>query len=593
MLPSRSLSHILLGSLLGGSSVAAAITLDFTFPSTPPVENLHNVVTDNYFGISFELSSFHSLWGNTTESTPHAMLNYLANLKARQTSPLRIRIGGNGMDGSTYDPDLKKQMLEVIDDSYYNAILVKYGPVFFDILNSVADTVGEMEFIVMTSMQNPGDVDTYLPLVKDAKRILGSRLDAVIVGNEPDLYAGHHVRDGYWLPDYIPEIEAVINQFKNADLMTDEDTFVAGPGVCCMWSLDEVFEAGLDQFPYKYYTAQHYPNHACDGYNDKNTNLTYYRQHSNVREYVTWEQSAVDTAKARGISTLLTEYNTAACGGTNISDTFTATLWALDAGLQAAATNYSAAYLHTREHGVRYNLFDPPTPETSYLGNWRTGSPYYSGLVLSEIFSSAGSIVVDLSNSTKVESANSSLSGFRTDETAVYGIYDKGGSKQGKLVLINYSGGGKDKESVTFKIPSSSSSSSRAFAYRVLSAPSATSRTPNSTDSELGSESPITWAGQFVGENGELVGDQVTNEIEPCSGGGDCIVEVQVPSPGAVLVLFDADREDVFYEGNSTVVGYSSVYRAPPEGAALGLRTSGWVAMIYIAFGTVAVAIGL
>lgn len=46
-------------------------------------------------------------------------------------------------------------------------------------------------------------------------------------------------------------------------------------------SLDEVFEAGLDKFPYKYYTAQHYPNHACDGYNDRNTNLTYYSQHSN------------------------------------------------------------------------------------------------------------------------------------------------------------------------------------------------------------------------------------------------------------------------------------------------------------------------
>lgn len=111
------------------------------------------------------------------------MLNYLSNLKARQTSPLRIRIGGNGMDGSSYDPNFKNQMLEVTDDSFYNAILVKFGPVFFDILNSVADTVGEMEFIVMTSMQNPGDVDTYLPLVKDAKRILGGRLDAVIVGN--------------------------------------------------------------------------------------------------------------------------------------------------------------------------------------------------------------------------------------------------------------------------------------------------------------------------------------------------------------------------------------------------------------------------
>ncbi|TFL06927.1 hypothetical protein BDV98DRAFT_519354 [Pterulicium gracile] len=571
MLSSRSLTH-----LLFASSLVAAVTVTTDFPGEPPEVNRHNVVDDNYFGISWELSSFHSLWGNTTESTPHALLNYLSNYKARLTHPLRIRIGGNGMDGSHYDAGLTHTMLEITDDSYFNAIDVRFGPMFYHVLNEVAERVGDMEFIVQTSMQNPGDVNTYLPLAKDAKHILGDRLDAIVVGNEPDLYAGHHVRPGYWLPDYIPEIEEVIQQFKDADLMDDNTTFMAGPGVCCMWSMDEVFDAGLDRLPYKYYTAQHYPHHACEGLNDKNTNLTYYRQHTNVREYIGWEQSAVDIAKARDIPVLLTEYNTAACGGTNLSDTFTATLWALDVGLQAAALNYSAAYMHTRELGVRYNLFDPPTAETSYLPNWRTGSPYYSGLVMSEVFSPDGSIVVDVSNSTHLQASSnssSSLPSFRLDETAAYAIYDKGGSARGKMVLINYSGGGPSKEPVTFRIPSSTSDSSRAFAYRLLVAPSATSRTPESTDGNFGEESEITWAGQFVGSNGELVGGQVTQEIAPCTGGSgeECVVEIEVPSPGAVVVLYDTERTDVFYEGNSTVVGYASVYRAPPEGAAVGL----------------------
>ncbi|TFK98377.1 hypothetical protein BDV98DRAFT_211163 [Pterulicium gracile] len=573
----RSLTTILL--LAVG---AAAVTVDTSFPSEPPEENKHNVILDNYFGISWELSSFHSLWGNTTESTPHALLNYLSNYEARLQNPLRIRIGGNGMDGSEYDTNFGHRLLEITNDSYYNAIDVRYGPMFFHVLNEVADRVGDMEFIIQMSMQNPGDTNTYLPLAKDAKEILGDRLDAIVVGNEPDLYAGHHVRPGYWIPDYIPEIEEVIRQFKENDLMTDEDSFIAGPGVCCMWSVDELFDAGLDQFPYKYYTTQHYPNHACNGLNDKNTNLTYYRQHSNVREYITWEQTAVDIAKARDVPVILTEYNTAACGGTNLSDTFTATLWALDVGLQAAAVNYSAAYMHTRELGVRYNLFDPPTANTSYLSNWRTGAPYYTGLVMSEAFSSEGSIVVDLSNHTSLlSSASSNVSNFRTDETAVYGIYDKGGSEQGKMVLINYSGGGDTQEPVTFRIPSTTTDSSRAFAYRLLVAPSATSRTPNSTDEDYGLESPITWAGQFVGGNGELVGKQVTVDIPVCTGGGEegCVVEIEVPSPGAVVVLFNANRDDTFYEGNSTVVGFASEYIAAPEsaleGAAAGLRVRG------------------
>lgn len=46
-------------------------------------------------------------------------------------------------------------------------------------------------------------------------------------------------------------------------------------------NLSDVLDAGLTQYPYKYYTLQHYPTHTCSGPNAKNTNITYFVSHAN------------------------------------------------------------------------------------------------------------------------------------------------------------------------------------------------------------------------------------------------------------------------------------------------------------------------
>lgn len=46
-------------------------------------------------------------------------------------------------------------------------------------------------------------------------------------------------------------------------------------------NLSDVLDAGLSQYPYKYYTLQHYPTHICNGPNAKNTNITYFVSHAN------------------------------------------------------------------------------------------------------------------------------------------------------------------------------------------------------------------------------------------------------------------------------------------------------------------------
>lgn len=120
-------------------------------------------------------------------------------------------------------------------------------------------------------------------------------------------------------------------------------------------SLSDIFNAGFDQFDYKYYTwvwcslwcykthngdrVQRYPNNACSGVTPHNTNLTYYLTHANgdaslsliidahilksdvVGEFLGWQKKGMDAATQRNVPVLMTEYNSVSCGGSNISST--------------------------------------------------------------------------------------------------------------------------------------------------------------------------------------------------------------------------------------------------------------------------------
>ncbi|KAG6843816.1 hypothetical protein H0H93_016955, partial [Arthromyces matolae] len=161
-------------------------------------------------------------------------------------------------------------------------------------------------------------------------------------------------------------------------------------------NLSTILDTDFQQFPYKYYTMQRYPQHNCGGPTPQNTNISYYLSHMNVAPYLNWQQEGMARAQELNVPVLMTEYNTVACGGSNISSTFAASLWAVDVGLKAASVNFTAVYLHTREYGVTYNLFDPPTPETSTSPDWVTGAVYYSALFLAEMTDPTGSVIVDL-----------------------------------------------------------------------------------------------------------------------------------------------------------------------------------------------------
>ncbi|KAF8840938.1 hypothetical protein BDN67DRAFT_996503 [Paxillus ammoniavirescens] len=500
--------------------------LNVTFPAQPDASSLVNVVQDNFLGVSFELSSFDTLWGETPTAMPNAMKNYMSNLRQRHPSPLRIRIGGNSMDGSTWVPTQTQMIVLTDPNAYYNDVPVNFGPTLFDVLNSMADTVGEMAFIIGLSMRDPDDDTNVIELAAAADQMLGDRLDSMLLGNEPDLYAGNERPQNYSIADYIPEIDKVLDDLENypeGNLIPK--TIIGGPTICCAWDLDDVLSGGLLYYPYKYYTLQHYPTYICNGPTPSNTNISYFLSHTNVPAYAQWQSTGIEMAKNVSVPVLMTEYNSVSCGGSNVSDTFAATLWAVDAALNFASAGLSGAYLHTREYQVLYNLFDPPTPSTSTESGWHTGSPYYSALFLSETFIPGGSIVVDINLNNSIYDPASTVAG--------YAIYNANGTSCERLVLINY---GLTGQLRNFTLPQNVAPS---IGFRLLVAPSVEEKTD------------ISWAGQTVGQNGDLEGTQTTEWVE-CGDG----CAVGVPGPGAALILFgDYANATGFFVGNSTIAG--------------------------------------
>lgn len=250
--------------------------------------------------------------------------------------------------------------------------------------------------------------------------------------------------------------------------------------------------------------------------------------HANTVNLAQWQEPGLQflasTPAAQRKPLLMDEFNSASCGGVPESNTFGAALWAADYALQMASVGYSGAYLHSRERGVSYNLFDPPAGPAGGAGAWTTNANWYAMLAVTEALqSTGGSRVVDLN-----------LANSQHDYTAVqagYAVYDASSNNVNHLALFNYannSAAGTD-----FALPSSFfTGSSSNVLVRYLTAPSATETTN------------IIWGNQTYAGSGDgtpvNAQTQWQDKTVACSSG----CTVQVPGPGMAVV---------FISGNPTV----------------------------------------
>ncbi|RDB22546.1 Beta-glucuronidase [Hypsizygus marmoreus] len=523
------LTSVLLLSL-AFRSCSAAEPVSVTVPATAPS---HNVVQSNFLGISFELSFMDEYFGNDTSTIPPTIINYLAAIRARTgKNPVRIRVGGNSMDSSTYVPTQTSPMVQLSNTApNANNQPVDYGPMLWDVLKKVADDVGGAEYLVGLSLLDPNNPSVPI-IAADAQKALGDSLDGFLLGNEPDLYTGHHNRPNianYTLDLYIDEFRTVSNRLADTsagNLLNLRN--IGGPTICCAWNLDNVLTDGyLAAFDniLKYVSVQHYPQNNCFGRHAYE--IPYYLQHSNVVRLAAWQQPAIDIVISNTSSVapkfLMSEFNSASCGGIpGISETYAVgSIWTVDYALQMAAVGYTAAFIHTRERGITYNLFTPPEGEDGNSGPWETNPPYYAVLATAEALQSTdGSIVVDLDIGNSKTDKNSPVGG--------YAIYDSKGENVLQFALFNFANASTETQS--FTLPASafaSSGNKQSVTVKYLSA------------QDLRQENNIAWGGESLAGvgDGKLKADSSTwaapNQSIDCSNG--CSIDVP---PVALAIVF-------------------------------------------------------
>ncbi|KAG6821564.1 hypothetical protein H0H93_000073 [Arthromyces matolae] len=555
---------------------SAATSIPVTVPARAPG---HNVVQSNFLGISIELSFMSEYFGNDTSTIPPTILTYLSGIRNRTgNSPLRIRVGGNSMDDSTYVPNLTGPMIQFITTSDSSDDQpVNYGPMLWQVMKQVADNVGGAEYLIGLSLRDPNNMEVPV-IAADAEATLGTTLDGYLLGNvgfdfpldrEPDLYTTHGQRPNiknYTTDIYISEYQTVTNRMTNTSAgdLLDLKNF-GGPTICCFWNLDALLTGGyLSTFDgiLKYVTLQHYPQNNCFG--SYAFGIPYYIQHANAVTLAAWQSPAISllqsNTSANRPQLIMSEFNSASCGGIpTVSDTFAVgTLWTLDYSLQMAAAGYSAAYVHTRERGISYNLFTPPDAPNGSPGDWVTNPPYYAVVASAEALQTTdgtGGVVVDLNISNSITDKTATVAG--------YAVYDSNGANVEQFVLFNYANVSNfataDAATATFALPASAFTNNKktGITVKFLSAASLTEKYN------------IAWGGQSLVNVGDGVLQNVTaswavpNQELDCTNG--CSVNVPAAAMAVVFAGGTAKVNTVNPTTNTTASSQNSGTQKPNQ----------------------------
>ncbi|KIO18114.1 glycoside hydrolase family 79 protein [Tulasnella calospora MUT 4182] len=479
-----------------------------------------NPVNGGFLGFSVELSvaAMLSEWFLRPE-----FLNYCAVLESRGGS-VTVRVGGNtqdkailAVDGNPSGKTIDKY--KGTDASPTETPDVHFTLDIFYAMASISKLVKAnwffgIPFIAVDSDGNAGLVVQY------AKQILGSNLLALQLANEPDLYGPHLKKQAdYSEADFFADTQTMIAKLPITE------PILAGPSICCMWDTNTVLNDGYLNFKdsLAFIDVMHYPNNNCATGADAvvpQDVFPNYLNHHNVQNVVTPYASTAQISIAAGKQMMMMETNTASCGGfPGVSDSFAASLWGVDYGLQMAYNNFTYALLHFGGQNVYYNPFTPPPTNMTKYRQWTTGAVFYANIVVAEALGKGGaSQVIDL----QLDNNNENRAG--------YAIYEKGEAT--RAVFINYvSNPGASDYTVQVAIGGQQTG--------------LPNKTPTSVKvkylraDSVSVKYNITWAGQTMGQqyasDGRLYGDAEVQTIQCDTTTQLC--DIPVPSPSVALVF--------------------------------------------------------
>ncbi|KAJ7512818.1 glycoside hydrolase family 79 protein [Mycena galericulata] len=506
-----------------------------------PQAQLSIPIPGSFFGFSIEMSVITQLFGKNSTFIQVPLLNLLSNI-AERAGCVNIRIGGNTQEYAYYVPTLpedratSKEKADTNNPTQTPAVI--YTMDLFYMLSNISSFVNAKWYIGVPFNDTS---DFRFEIVEYSEAILGDNLLGVQVGNEPDLYSVHGHRNKTYSPaNYTAEVGELIAAMA-ADANIPVKNNLIGPSVSGTWTPEQVFDTGfitdyadsLGAISVEHYPIDNcFPVYGIGTFHDPQLTFPTFLTHESAQSLVQPYLNAASIAQAANKPFLMFETNSASCGGfPGISDSFGATLWALDYGLQMAYGNFSGAMLHVGGQNVYYNPFTaPPTNQSKYY-EWTVGAVYYSALVSAEVFGKTNTAqIVDL------------LGNNASVYTPQYAIYEKGALA--RVALFNY-----------ITDPSGASDYSATITVAGGTVPSSVQVKYLLSDS-VSTKNNITWANQTLGTqrevDGRFSGNAHVVTISCDTGANTCLIPVSAP---AFALVFLTPEEEV-----STVTFSTTMY---------------------------------
>ncbi|KZT66775.1 glycoside hydrolase family 79 protein [Daedalea quercina L-15889] len=485
-----------------------------------------------FLGFSIEMSVADQVLGVNGSRLQVPFLN-LMELVAERSGSVHIRVGGNTQESAALvqslpdDKIIEKQAVNLNDPTQTPSLL--YTPELLYLLSNISSLVDTKWYLGLPLNDTS---NLRLAIAEYGEGILGDNLLGLQVGNEPDLYARHGLRQASYGPyDYFGEFAQVV-QAMQADSNVKVNNNLIAPSVATGdWTPEDVWNTGFIpafQNDLSALAVEHYPDDNCAAQygsafgqaQDPQSVFSNYLNHTSALSIVEPYVNSSQIANAAGKPFIMFETNSASCGGfPGVSDSFGAALWLADYALSMAAAGFSGALVHVGGQDVYYNPFTPPPTNQSSYHQWTVGPTFYSVLAIAEALgpvstSSAGTLqVVDLG-------ANGG-NAF----TPSYAVYEGGSLTRAVFINFMTDPSGANDLQVSLQVEEGVPGTVQ---VKYLQAPS------------VSEHFNITWAGQTLGgqfaSDGRLQGAESVQSVNCDTSANACMISV--PAPGLALVSF-------------------------------------------------------
>ena len=338
------------------ATVQATVTVNLT--GTP-----RGTLAAGYLGLSYEANPVAN--GGVNSGKFDANGNLPALFRNLGTGTLRF--GGNSVD-RTY---------------------AKATPAALQGLVRLADATG-WRYVYSTNFAHYNAANTTADAAA-VRTALGGRLKSLVCGNEPDLYVNNGYRPaGYSSSAYVTEVNGCLNVLRAQApgvALSGPDT--AGPG----WLANY---ASLERGRVTLLNDHHYPLSNCNGPNGTATGLIAASKRTSEAGLIA---SAATSARNNSMQLIMSEVNSAACGGiAGVSNTYAAALWALDYVFAGVENGAQGMYFH----GALDQACSGYTVLCETAANQYRPQPIYYGLLFAQQAGTGAVLPTSISTSANV-----------------------------------------------------------------------------------------------------------------------------------------------------------------------------------------------